>query len=283
VQKFWRIKDLLEWTTRYFLDKGLTEPRLEAEVLLSYVLKKDRVYLYANYDKPVNGEEREQFRQIIKRRALGEPSAYITGRKEFMSLELVVSPAVLIPRPDTEVLVETALRLVREEPLKTVCDVGTGSGAIAVSMAYYAPQLMVYAIDISPQAMEVAEGNAARHKVEINLLQGDLLEPLLDRRVDMVLANLPYIPESELSRLDPGVKDYEPRLALTCPGDGLMLYRRLVPQAEIVLSPGGYLLMEIDPRQAEAAQELVLGFQEIEIIRDYGGRERVVKARKRAE
>ncbi|MBP1762621.1 MAG: Peptide chain release factor N(5)-glutamine methyltransferase, partial [Firmicutes bacterium] len=137
MQTVWRIKDLLEWTTRYFLDKGISESRLEAEILLAHVLKKDRVYLYANYEAPVNTDERAIYKEYIKRRAKSEPIAYITGHKEFMSLDFEVSPQVLIPRPDTELLVETAIKLSCDLNAIRIVDVGTGSGAIAVSLAYY--------------------------------------------------------------------------------------------------------------------------------------------------
>lgn len=152
MQTIWRIRDLLDWTTRYFSEKGLENPRLEAEILLAAALNKDRVYLYTHYDLPVNQSEREIYKNWIKRRAGGEPVSYITGHKEFMSLDFKVNPHVLIPRPDTEILVEEAMKLaVFWNPVR-ICDVGTGSGAIAVSLAFYLKNAEVYATDISPEA-----------------------------------------------------------------------------------------------------------------------------------
>ncbi len=281
MQKNWRIKDLLEWTTRFFLDRGMQESRLEAEILLAYVLEKNRVYLYANYEEPVNQAERETYRGYIKRRSAGEPLAYITGQREFMSLSFRVSSDVLIPRPDTEVLVETAISLARAGGIKRICDVGTGSGAIAVSLAVYLNEVEVYAVDLSPAALEIARDNARVHEVLVQFQEGDLLEPVLnEEKMDMIVANLPYITDVQLEELDTGVKDYEPRMALVAPGDGLDLYRRLLPQAYQLLRSGGYILLEIDPRQAEAAKLMLQGFSEMEIIPDWAGRDRLLKARR---
>jgi release factor glutamine methyltransferase len=262
------------------MDHGLAEPRLEAEVLLAHVLQKDRVYLYANYEEPVNGREREDYRNLIKRRARGEPCAYLVGHREFMSLDLVVTPDVLIPRPDTEVLVETVINLSREKPEVRICDVGTGSGAIAVSLAVYVKNAAVWAVDISNAALQVARQNADVHGVNIDFRAGDLLAPIPENeKMDIIAANLPYISEEQRQELDTGVKDFEPALALFSSGDGLDHYRRLLPQAEERLTSGGYLLIEIDPRQTGAAVEMLQGFEDIKIIKDYSGRNRVVQAR----
>jgi release factor glutamine methyltransferase len=261
----------------------MQESRLEAEVLLAHVLEKNRVYLYANYDEPVNQAERDIYRGYIKRRSGGEPLAYITGQREFMSLSFRVSSDVLIPRPDTEVLVETALSLAQAGGIKRICDVGTGSGAIAISLAVYLSGVEVYAVDLSPLALDIARENAGIHEVLVQFRVGDLLEPVQDEeKMDMIAANLPYITDAQLEELDTGVKDYEPRMALVAPGDGLDLYRRLVPQAYQLLRPGGYILLEIDPRQAEAAAGMMQGFSEMEIIHDWAGRDRLLKARRNA-
>lgn len=281
MQKSWCIKDLLEWTTRYFREKNIDEPRLEAEILLAHVLGKNRVYLYTNYDAPVNQHERDKFRESIKRRVKREPLAYIVGYKEFMSLEFGVSPAVLIPRPETELLVETVLDMITEGAHIRICDVGTGSGAIAISIAFYNSQADVYAVDLSENALDIARENAARHNVNINFRQGDLLLPFIDeKQFDIIAANLPYIPEKEYRELDTGIIKYEPVGALAVPGDGLDLYRRLVPMAIKMLAPGGYLLVEIAHNQGAAALDLMQAFKEKEIIKDLAGHDRVVKARK---
>lgn len=281
MQETWTIKDLLVWTARFFADKGIEEPRLNAEALLARVLEKDRVYLYANYFAPVNQNEREQYRELIKRRAAGEPLAYLLGKREFMSLEFKVTPAVLIPRPETELLVETVLELASRDQPVSICDVGTGSGAIAVSLAYYLPRAQVTAIDISPPALEIARYNAEQHGVKVRFLEGDLLAPVAaGEQFDFICANLPYISEEEYTRLDPEVRSYEPRLALWGAGDGLELYRRLVPQAWQHLAYGGYLLMEIGCTPAEAAVALFSSPWLVQVKKDWAGRDRLIIAQK---
>ncbi|MDD4802751.1 MAG: peptide chain release factor N(5)-glutamine methyltransferase [Syntrophomonas sp.] len=281
MQKIWRINDLLVWTTRYFLDSGIKDPRLEAEILLAYVLKKDRVYLYTNFDEPVNQAERDIYRSYIKRRSGGEPLSYITGQREFMSLSFQVGPDVLIPRPDTEVMVETVLNMAQSEDIKRICDVGTGSGAIAISLAVYLGETEIYAVDISPAALAIARNNARMHNVRVDFREGDLLNPMQgEEQMDMIVANLPYITEAQLKQLDKGVKDYEPRLALLASGDGLDLYRVLLPQAFQLLRPGGYILLEIDPRQSEPARQMMENFTDVRILPDWAGRDRLVTARR---
>jgi release factor glutamine methyltransferase len=287
VQTVWRIKDLLEWTTRYFLDKGISESRLEAEILLAHVLKKDRVYLYTNYEAPVNSDERKVYKEYIKRRVNSEPIAYITGHKEFMSLDFEVSPKVLIPRPDTELLVESAIKKARDMNSVHIVDVGTGSGAIAVSLAYYINQAEIYATDISPSALEIARRNANRHNVDINFRESNLLETFLVSNreeaglsFDIIVANLPYIAETEKATLDPQVRDYEPHLALFAGEDGLDLYRQLIPQTRMLLREGAILLLEIDPHQTGFILPILQGFSDISILKDAAGRDRVVQARR---
>jgi release factor glutamine methyltransferase len=245
------------------------------------VLGKDRVYLYTNYDAPVNQDERSIFREFIKRRVRKEPLAYITGTREFMSLEFKVNPAVLIPRPESEILVEKAIDLFKDQPC-TICDIGTGSGALAISLAHYLPLARVFATDISRQALDTARDNAASLQVEVEFLEGDLLSPFLDKEncFDLIVANLPYIPLEEYHTLDSGVKSYEPQTALLAPGDGLDIYRRLLPQAYTVLKEGAYLFIEIGWQQGEKAIQMMNNFAEVQIIKDLAGFDRVVMARK---
>ncbi|MGE5390460.1 MAG: peptide chain release factor N(5)-glutamine methyltransferase [Deltaproteobacteria bacterium] len=287
----WTIKELLAWTQGYFRDHGIADPRLEAELLLAHVLGQSRVYLYANYEAPSNPPEREAYRTLIKRRAAGEPLAYITGTKEFMSLTYQVGPQVLIPRPETELLVEQVIDLVRgtaasseemgDPPAVRICDVGTGSGAIAVSLAYYLPGSSLSAVDLSAAALETAQANALRNEVYVEYHHGDLLAPLAGTQpFDYIVANLPYIPESEYLALDRGILEYEPREALLAGGDGLDLYRLLLPQALDLLKPGGYIVYEIGAGQGEAAMGLMGQFTEVELLTDLAGRDRMVKARK---
>lgn len=280
MQPEWTIKSLLEWTTRYFKQNSIPQARLEAEILLARVLQVDRVYLYVHYPQPVDRRERETFKEYIRRRRQGEPSAYITGVKEFMSLEFHVSPDVLIPRPETELLVETALQLIRGRDDIRVCDVGTGSGALAVCLARYCRGARVLAGDISEPALKLAGSNARRHNVEVDFRCGDLMSPFQgEEPFDLVLANLPYIPLEEYRTLPRGIKDYEPQQALLASGDGLDIYRRLLPQARAGLKNQGCILMEIGCQQGAAALEMMRDWNEVELIRDLAGRDRLIKGR----
>jgi release factor glutamine methyltransferase len=293
--------DLLRQGTAVFRQAGLESPRLEAEVLLAHAWGRSREELLIHPEQEAPEAAARQFLAMVGQRTAGAPAAYLTGAREFMSLLMAVSPAVLIPRPETEVLVEEVLRwlaarpgngTVFDQPL--VADVGTGSGAIAVSLAHYHRAVQVLAIDASEEALEVAAANAARHGLadRINFLNGDLLAPLLEeearapdplkRRVSRgtaVVANLPYIPSADWDTLPPEVRR-EPRLALDGGADGLDLYRRLAPQAAVWLAPGGLLACEIDPGQADVMLGLLQpdSWRQIRLIRDYRGDERVVCA-----
>jgi release factor glutamine methyltransferase len=290
--------ELLRRGTAVLRQAGLDWPRLEAEVLLAHAWGRSREELLIHPEQEAPEAAARQFLALAGQRAGGVPAAYLTGAREFMSLLMAVTPAVLIPRPETEVLVEEVLRwlvsrpagarfsgrgTVFDQPL--VADVGTGSGAIAVSLAHYHLAVQVTAIDISEAALEVAAVNAARHGLtdRISFLAGDLLAPLLERgdagAGTTVTANLPYIPTAAWDRLPPEVRR-EPRLALDGGGDGLDLYRRLLPQAAAWLAPGGLLACEIGPGQAEVLIGLLRqdSWRQVRLIRDYRGEERVVAA-----
>ena len=281
MQEEWTIQSLLEWTTHYFNQKNISAARLEAELLLAQVLKQDRIYLYANYDKPVNNWERSSYKEFVLRRVRGEPNAYITGQKEFMSLNMKVNPAVLIPRPETELLVEETLIICKERGKVRICDIGTGSGAIAVSLAYYCPQAQVYAGEISQSALAVAAENANIHGVQVDFRQGDLLEPFFEEEpFDIIVANLPYIAANEYEELMREVRDYEPAQALLAGYDGLDLYRRMIPQARKLLLSGGYIIIEIGWSQSAQVIEMLAGFSQVQVKKDFAGIDRLVKARK---
>lgn len=281
MQRDWNIKAILEWTTRYFADRGIQEPRLEADLLLAHTLQKDRVFLYANYDIPLNQEERDKYKQLIIRRAKHEPLAYITGRREFMSLLFKVNPHVLIPRPETELLVEKALELARKNSFTRLIDVGTGSGCIAVSLAFYLPEAKIEAIDISAQALEVARENALNNGVNVQFSNGSLLQTCSGQEeYDLIAANLPYVAACAYEKLEPGIKDYEPINALVAGEDGMDLYRALVPQSYPLLKSGGYLLFEISPEQAEPALEITSCFSQVQVYKDLTGKNRLIEARK---
>lgn len=257
-------------------------PRLEAEVLLAEVRGQTRAKLLAELKDEVDEEARRRLEALVNRRLEGEPLAYILGRREFMSLAFRVSPEVLIPRPETETLVETALAILAEEkwPRPLVVDVGTGCGNIALSIAFYHPRARVIAVDLSRQALAVARTNARSLGLEgrVTFRRGDLLRPILGRgKAEMVVANLPYIPSEEVAHLPPEVRQ-EPVIALDGGPDGLVLYRRLLRQVPLVLRPGGYLVAEIHPPQEPSLKLLFVqaGMGKLTVSRDIAGRPRVV-------
>jgi release factor glutamine methyltransferase len=271
---------------RQQLKKGINSgsPALDAEVLLSSVTGLDRAGLYRDWEKSLPKEMETRFFELVGRRRLGEPVAYLTGQKEFMGLNFTVRPSVLIPRPETELLVETALKGL--PPSATVIDVGTGSGAIAVSLAFFRTDAVVYATDCSPEALGVARLNAARLGVgeRCFFYQGDLLEPLSASgaagRVDLIAANLPYIARDEYPALPAGVRMFEPALALDGGADGLACYRRLIPAATRFLKKGGLLLLEIGCRQGQASLALFNPpAWEVAVLKDLAGLDRLVVAR----
>jgi len=277
----WTVLKLLRWTADYFAGRGIDSPRLDAELLLADTLGLDRVGLYVNFERPLQADELAVYREKVRRRASREPLAYILGRTEFWSLPLKVTLAVLIPRPDTELLVEEALpRLVGEA---RVLDVGTGSGALAIALAHERPGCQVVAIDVSAEALAVAAENACKNNVaeRIGFLHADLAA-LPGGPFDLIVANPPYIPKGDLAALMPEVRDFEPQLALDGGSDGLDAYRALARQVEAILAPGGWLLVEVGIGQAVTVQQLFAGagLVEVFISRDLAGIERVVGGRK---
>lgn len=253
---------------------------LDAQLLLAEVLGKDRAYVLAHGEDTLTPEQQAQFAALIQRRAAGEPVAYILGRRAFYDREFIVAPGVLIPRPETELLLEAALDFAAHLPECTAADIGTGSGALAVTFAAHQPNARVYAVDVSPQALAIAQRNAATHKVNITFFDGDLLNPLIERaiKVDVLMANLPYIAHDEMTQL--AVSQYEPHLALDGGPDGLDLIRRLLRDLRRVCNPGALALLEIGADQGAAvlalAHELVAP-QQAEVIKDYAGLDRIVR------
>jgi release factor glutamine methyltransferase len=281
----WTVGGLLDWTARFLAKKGSESPRLDTEVLLAHALKCRRIELYTHYDEAASADDRECFRDLVRRRVEGCPVAYLVGRKEFFALELEVGPAVLIPRPESEFVVMECLRLARGMAELQVLDLGTGSGNIAVAVAHRHAGARVTAVDLSPEALALAGRNASRHGVadRVQLLTGDLYAPLpADARFDFVLSNPPYIPGADIPRLAPGVRDYEPHLALNGGPTGYAVFDRLVDGARAVLRPGGYLIVEIGaPQEERARQEIARwpGYQLAATIHDYSGHPRVLQAR----
>jgi release factor glutamine methyltransferase len=289
----WTIKKLLDITANYLREKAIDSPRLCAEVLLSHQLKKTRVELYLDYDQPLRKEEIESFRSLVRRRVKREPLQYITGHQGFWSLDLVVSPAVLIPRPETELLVEEALKLRQSGLLSDnlnplILDVGTGSGAIAIALAKEIEGARIWASDISPGALALAEENARSHNVHerIWFCEGDLLEPFSGSSMafDMIISNPPYIATEEFGSLAPEIRYHEPRAALDGNKGGMRYIQRLIGESGPYLRDGGWLLVEMDPHQTERAFNLIDSaqcFGDKERIMDYQDLYRMVKAQKK--
>ena len=258
------IREVLEKARGYLADNNIPVERLEAELLLAHALNCRRVDLFIRYDQPLMEQEVEAYRGLLRKRAARMPTAYLIGKKEFFGWEFVVGPGVLIPRPETELLVEAVADLLKpykDEKVK-VLDLGTGSGIIAVCLARMFPNLMIYAVDISEDALKIARENIDRHKVneQVILLQGDLFAPLLnltERELFIIVTNPPYIPTGEISKLAPEIA-YEPILALDGGSDGLYFYRRILQKGKDFLSGNGYLLTEIGFHQADDVKKIAL-------------------------
>lgn len=275
----------LKAATQRLTAAGCDTPQLDAEVLLAFTLNQSRTWLLTYPEFSLNNQQQEQFLSLVKRRGQREPVAYIVGQKAFFGLDFLVTPDVLIPRPDTELLVETALEIASgwaADISPTIADVGTGSGCIAVSLAKNLARANLTAIDISLQALQVAKKNAVAHRVSnrIKFLQGDLLTPLL-QPVDMIVSNPPYVSQPELQANDmmPDVVRYEPNLALDGGESGLDLVDQLLTQATDKLNPGGSMLVEIGYLQGQAVTELAqthFPFAEVAIKQDLAGLDRLL-------
>ena len=283
--RVWTVLDLLRFTTDHFVKAGIDSARLDAEVLLAFALGVERLQLYLEFDKPVLASERTEFRELVRRRA-GErvPVAHLTGTKEFWSLPLLVTPEVLVPRPETETLVEVALaRAPAEEQELRALDLGTGSGAVALALLTERKRARVTATDISAGALALAARNAERLGLadRIRLAEGDLFEPVAGERFDLVVSNPPYLALGEASGLAPELA-HEPERALFSGPSGFEVLDRLVAAAPAALTPGGWLALETAPDQAEPVRTACerQGLVEAAVVRDLGGRARVVIARR---
>jgi len=270
--------EVLKAASGHLQKHGSDSARLDAELLLAQALGIRRLDLYLQFDRRLSDEELSDYRDLTKRRARGEPVAYLVGHKEFMALDFEVTPAVLVPNPDTEVLVQRAVEIARQAkgPLR-VADVGTGSGCIAIAIAHYAPEVEVWASDISREALEVAARNVAKHGLteRVHLDCGDLLDPL-PGSFDLVCANLPYVAAG--AELPVEVKA-QPASALYAADGGTALVLRLLEVAPVRLNPGGRLLAEVDPAIASAARDAAgRDFSNLTVHRDLGGRDRVIEA-----
>jgi release factor glutamine methyltransferase len=288
----WTVRRLLEWTAPYFIRKGVDSPRLSAELLLAHVLAVPRIKLYTDYERALDSAQLSAYRDLLRRAAEDEPVAYLTGRAHFFNLEFAVTRDVLIPRPDTETLVENAIQLIRHQPgleNPRILDLCTGSGCVAAAIAHNIKEATVIATDISPAAVALARQNiehlglAARVMIE----QGDLLAPLqklVDRNpFHVLLSNPPYIPTAQIPQLDRSVREYEPIPALDGGPDGLMIHRRILAESPPHLLPGAHIFLEIAFDQADLARQVIsehAEFGDARILKDQAGNFRVLTARR---
>jgi release factor glutamine methyltransferase len=287
----WTIGRLLSWTVEYLGKHGADNARLDAEVLLAEARGCKRIDLYTAYGEPATDQIRTAFRELVRRRAEGTPVAYLVGRREFYSLDFEVNPDVLIPRPETELLVVALLDHIKKRPVSEasiqIADVGTGSGVLAVCAAKYVPKAQVTAIDISAAALTVARRNAERHSVteRITFVEGNILSTEApEPRFDYIVSNPPYVSTAEMERLDRDIRDHEPELALRAGDKGTDVIAPLIDQAAARLKPGGVLLIELSPMIAGEVEQLLRQQPSLETgptIRDLAGHARIVQATRR--
>jgi release factor glutamine methyltransferase len=286
----WTIQKLLNWITQYFTEKGLESPRLSAELLLSGVLEMKRIELYTNFDKPVAKPQLDRLHELVKRAAQHEPVAYLVGRCGFYSLELDITRDCLIPRPETELLVERAIELLRTRSAsQLVCDLCTGSGCIAVAIARNFPDAQIIATDISDAALAVAARNVEKHRLtdRVKLLCGDLFDPIVPHldtaKFDLIVCNPPYVSAAEFETLDRNIREHEPKLALLAGIDGLDVYQRILERVDDFLKDAAALILEIGCAQGRAVKKLLEKtgiFTEIKIEKDHQNNDRIATARK---
>ena len=288
-EQTWTIGRLLNWTTDFLRDKGADSPRLDAEVLLAHARGCQRIELYTAFEEVAADQLRESFRDLVSRRAAGTPVAYLVGHREFFSMPFQVTPDVLIPRPETELIVVRALDLAKSSPKGAalrIADVGTGSGILAVCCAKHLPDSTVMAIDVSPAALAVASKNAEQHGVteQVQFVESNLFDAASsDDPFDIIVSNPPYVASHEMDQLDASVRDHEPHLALDGGEQGTEVIARLIPQAAAQLLPGGWLLMEVGAYNADKVEQLVNDCPDLSLqvtIPDLAGHPRVVQAQK---
>jgi len=274
----WTILKILNWTKDYFTEKGLENPRLNAELIISHVLDYTRLDLYVHFEECVSDEHRAEVKSLLLRRAKGEPLQYVLGETEFYGFRMFVTPEVLIPRPETEYLVE---KIVKEHSsLPSILEIGSGSGCISIALKKNFPEAEITSLDISDRALEIARKNADENEVEISFIKSDVFQHV-EGKFKVIVSNPPYIPDYEYKELSNEILKFEPKLALEADDDGLFFYKKIIRESAEYLLPGGYLYFEIGYNQGERIKEFAKsnGFGEIEIVNDLNGFERIVKAK----
>ncbi len=279
------ISEILKKAAEILLRSGIAEPRREANSLLAFALQKDRTFLITRNDYELSGDEEARFQAVLERRARREPLQYITGRQEFYGLDFVVSPDVLIPRPETEMIVENAVEILKTRENARFCEIGTGSGCISISILYHAKTASAIGLDVSGKALEITKKNAQNHKLleRLELKVSDVFSALTDEKFDLIVSNPPYIPRPDIEKLQPEVRDFEPLSALTDGAGGLSIIERIESGAPRFLKAEGFLLMEIGFGQAEEVKNLFETkiWERVEILPDLQGIARTVRARRR--
>lgn len=280
-QKTWTIKNILEWTADHFRNRGISTARLDAEVLLANALHADRLFLYLNLERPLSAEERHIFREYVRRRSTREPVSLIIGRKEFWSIPLRVQRGVLIPRPDTETLVEAVGTALRGIPDAQALEIGTGSGAVSIALAKEHPNVRIFATDINLQALNLAKSNATECGVNIEFFACDLFSAMRQGQTfHVIFSNPPYVKSSIIPTLDPEI-NFEPINALDGGSDGLDVIRKMVPAANALLRRGGELIIEMEADQENEVGKIFsdAGFSDVSVYRDLAGRPRVMRGK----
>ncbi len=276
------VLDVINATTAFFQQKGVDSPRLTIELMLAHALRKKRLDLYLEFERVLDEPTLTTLREMVKRRGAGEPLQYILGKVEFHGLEFAVDKRVLIPRPETELLVEEVAAGCKEAGPVRILDIGTGSGCIAVTLAVLLPSAAITATDRSAAALELARANAARHGVtgRVEIVESDLFSTLTGRQFDWIVSNPPYIPSSQANTLAREIRDYEPLEALFAGEDGLAVIRRIIAGAPPFLSAGGRVALEIGAGQSGAVQELFLEaqYQVAKVVKDYDNYDRLIIA-----
>jgi release factor glutamine methyltransferase len=290
MNKPWTVLDLINETGAYFKKKGIDSSRLDAELLLAHCLNCARIQLYIDFERTVTEDELSAFRELVRRRAAREPVAYLTGYRDFWSLKIAVEKGVLIPRPETELLVEESVKILK--PFAeggqqiAILEPGTGSGALSIALALQLKQCSVFATDISSVALSIARRNSEAHECaeRVHFIRGDSLTPFKQKKLfDLIVSNPPYIPSADIAGLAPDIRDHEPIEALDGGQDGLFFYRQWIPQIAVLLKSNGWAVLEMGAGQSATIAQVFQStgaFADVQAVKDYAGHERVIRARK---